>query len=51
VPAGCRIVSELSLRRLIGLAPPLPSEHRTLTAADVARQPGFRRHRALSRAL
>src|SRR5829696_8425402 len=38
LPAGCRVMSELSLRRLIGLAPPLPSEHRTLTAADVARQ-------------
>ncbi len=38
VPAGCRIVSELSLRRLIGLAPSLPTEHRTLTATDVGRQ-------------
>ena len=38
IPSGCRIVSELTLKRLIGLAPPLPLQSRTLTAAELAQQ-------------
>ena len=36
LPAAVPVVSELGLRRLLGLAGPLPEEHRTLGAADVA---------------
>jgi tetratricopeptide (TPR) repeat protein len=38
VPRGCRVVSELTLKRLIGLAPPLPPENRTLGAAELAQR-------------
>ena len=38
IPSGCRIVSELTLKRLIGLAPPLPPQNRILTAAELAQQ-------------
>jgi tetratricopeptide (TPR) repeat protein len=37
VPSGCAIVSELTLRRLLGLAPPLPLENRTLGLTEIAR--------------
>jgi tetratricopeptide (TPR) repeat protein len=38
IPEGCRVASELTFRRLLGLAPPLPADNRAFTAADVARQ-------------
>ncbi|HEX8167262.1 MAG TPA: tetratricopeptide repeat protein [Beijerinckiaceae bacterium] len=41
IPEGCRTLSELSLRRLLGLAPPLPAHNRAFTAADVAGRSGL----------
>ncbi len=38
VPASCRLITELTLRRMIGLAPALPVENRTLDAEQLARQ-------------
>ena len=38
IGSDCRVLSELALRRLLGLAPPLPGEVRTLTAAELTRQ-------------
>lgn len=36
-PETARVISELSLKRMLGLAPSRPPEHHTLTEADVAR--------------
>jgi tetratricopeptide (TPR) repeat protein len=38
LPAETRIISESGLKRMLGLAPPLPAEHRTLDAADIEQQ-------------
>ena len=35
LPAGASNISESGLKRMLGLAPPLPAEHRTLDAADI----------------
>ena len=37
VPPTARLVSELGLKRLLGVAGPLPEEHRALSATDLAR--------------
>jgi tetratricopeptide (TPR) repeat protein len=36
LPAATRTISENGLKRTLGLAPPLPAEHRTLAAAEIA---------------
>jgi tetratricopeptide (TPR) repeat protein len=38
IGGDCRIISELALRRMLGLASPMPAETRTLTAAELAGQ-------------
>jgi tetratricopeptide (TPR) repeat protein len=38
---NCRVISELALKRLLGLGPQLPSEARTLTATELVRQAGL----------
>jgi tetratricopeptide (TPR) repeat protein len=41
VPTTCSMISELTLRRFVGLAPPPAPENRTLGVDEVARQSGL----------